>query len=152
MIYTHYSQPLTQVVRGLLTYSNNFTANQIMLALAADEYDAPADLTKGHKALRAFLSELGLDNIVIEEGSGLSRKNRISAQEMLIVLKHFRPYAKLLEADAYAYAKTGTLTAVHTYAGYLRGKQEQLYPCVIMMDKSVPFHYRKRLTRRLHQR
>ena len=57
--------------------------------------------------------------IVQVEGAGLSRQNRVTARAMLQVLARFRPSAELLKKERGTLLKTGTLTGVYNYAGYL---------------------------------
>ena len=56
------------------------------------------------------------------EGSGLSRRNRITVQAMLVILDRFKPYASLLPRTSKNHqdilVKSGTLTGVYSYAGY----------------------------------
>jgi len=127
---------LEQVIQKLLQHSNNFIANQLMLTMGADKYSPPATLNKGVKALKIFAEEkLGLTNFQIEEGSGLSRKNRISPDEMLAILMKFMPYHTLLRHEGNEYYKTGTLSNVRTRAGFIQGKDERLYPFVILINQ-----------------
>jgi D-alanyl-D-alanine carboxypeptidase/D-alanyl-D-alanine-endopeptidase (penicillin-binding protein 4) len=129
------SFPLDQVVEKLLAFSNNFMANQIMLTLGAKRFGPPATLEKGVSVLNEFAeTQLRLDGIKLVEGSGLSRQNRISARQMLRVLKAFLPYRRLLRQQGNEFYKTGTLSDVRTRAGYFMGKDGELYPYVIMLN------------------
>jgi len=152
LLFTHVSKPLPEIVAGLLQYSNNFTANQLLLVLGAEQFGTPATLSKGRQALVAFLHQLGLTDIEIEEGSGLSRKNRVTSLEMLRIVQHFAPYKHLLKPRPPFLAKTGTLTGVSTYAGFMQTPTEAYYPFVIMINREVPFHYRFGLATRLYHR
>lgn len=117
---------LSQLIEAMLLYSNNFIANQLFLACGAKRFGYPATWEKGNKALHEYLAEkLGLDskNITVEEGSGLSRKNRATAQAMLVILENFKPYSRLLPLENGRRIKSGTLTGVYSYAGYLPGRK-----------------------------
>jgi len=127
---------LTEVIQKLLKYSNNFMANQILLSMGAHVYGEPATLEKGLRVIKDYSTEhLKLDNIEIAEGSGLSRSNHISPENMSKVLYEFIPYAYLLRQKGNDLYKTGTLTNVRTRAGYLIGMNSKLYPYVIMVNK-----------------
>ncbi len=127
---------LEQVIQKLLRHSNNFIANQLILSMGADKYSPPATLDKGVTALKIFAGKkLGLTDFQIEEGSGLSRKNRISPDEMLTILMEFMPYHTLLRHEGNEYYKTGTLSGVRTRAGFIQGKNKRLYPFVIMVNQ-----------------
>ncbi|MFK5951803.1 MAG: D-alanyl-D-alanine carboxypeptidase [Desulfobacterium sp.] len=136
MIFTWYSPyDLTQVVAKLLYYSNNFMANQLFLTLALREGGAPATLEKGIKVAMAHAASLGIKDLFIEEGSGLSRQNRISPWSMLKILQAFKPYHALMKYENNEYYKTGTLQGVRTRCGYFKDKHGELYPFVIMVNQ-----------------
>lgn len=127
---------LEDIIQKLLKHSNNFMANQLLLCLGADTASEPATLDKGVAALETFArKKLGLTNFTIEEGSGLSRGNQISPEQMLKVLKAFMPFHGLLTVDKNEYYKTGTLSDVRCRAGYIRGPDKGLYPFVIMINQ-----------------
>jgi D-alanyl-D-alanine carboxypeptidase/D-alanyl-D-alanine-endopeptidase (penicillin-binding protein 4) len=154
LLLTHRSAPLPETVRGMLEYSNNFVANQLLLVLGAERSGPPATLAKGVRTVSEFLSgEVGLRRYRLVEGSGLSRENRIDAREMIALLQHFVPYKALLKArDGVFHAKTGTLKGVSTYAGYMESASGELYPFAILLDRPVGFHYRFGIARRLYDR
>jgi D-alanyl-D-alanine carboxypeptidase/D-alanyl-D-alanine-endopeptidase (penicillin-binding protein 4) len=119
--YSHRSsKALSQVVQGMMKYSTNFITNQLFLTIGAEKYGAPATLAKGKKFYMDYLqTKLGFKDFNIEEGSGLSRENRISPAQLVKVLRAFEKYKNLLpeKLDAIL-AKTGTLTGVNSLAGY----------------------------------
>lgn len=117
----HCGRDLTELVRGLLEFSNNFTANQIFLALGAEKFGYPATWGKSRLAMADFLDHdpLLAQGIKLEEGSGLSRRNRVTVRAMLRVLELFRDYAGLLAEKEQCLLKSGTLYGVYAYAGYL---------------------------------
>jgi len=125
-----------QVVQKLLKYSNNYMANLVFLSMGAKTYGPPATLEKGIDAVKMFSKRrLGFDNFVLLEGSGLSRSNRISPNQMLKVLIEFMPFYMLLKKKDNDFFKTGTLFGIRTRAGYISGKYGWLYPYVIMMNQ-----------------
>jgi D-alanyl-D-alanine carboxypeptidase/D-alanyl-D-alanine-endopeptidase (penicillin-binding protein 4) len=126
---------LKDVVQKLLEFSSNFTANQLLLTMGAKTYGAPASLEKGVAALKGFAqNELGLKDLALVEGSGLSRSNLISPDQMMKILAGFMPYHYLMNHEARHFFKTGTLTHVRTRAGYILGQDGRLYPYVIMVN------------------
>jgi len=127
---------LKTIIQSLLQYSNNFIANQLLLSMGAKVYGEPATLEKGVQTVQDFSRRhLGLTALTIDEGSGLSRGNRISPHEMLKILTKFMPYHGLLKHEENEFFKTGTLTGVRTRAGYLSGKNERLYPYIILVNE-----------------
>jgi serine-type D-Ala-D-Ala carboxypeptidase/endopeptidase (penicillin-binding protein 4) len=127
---------IKEVVQRLLEYSSNYIANQLLLTIGAKKYGAPATIEKGIKAIKDFSKQnLKLDGITIVEGSGLSRLNQVSADEMLKILIEFMPFHSLLKNHGNDFFKTGTLHGVRTRAGYISGKDQRLYPYVIMVNQ-----------------
>ncbi|HIJ91428.1 MAG: D-alanyl-D-alanine carboxypeptidase [Desulfobulbaceae bacterium] len=126
-MYEHASgKSLDEVLTGLLKYSNNFIANQLFLAMGAKQYGWPATWDKGERAMTAFYrNELGLTekDIVVREGSGLSRENRLTPKGMLAILEAFKPHAGLLPFENNCLRKSGTMTGVYCYAGYFAGER-----------------------------
>jgi D-alanyl-D-alanine carboxypeptidase/D-alanyl-D-alanine-endopeptidase (penicillin-binding protein 4) len=72
--------------------------------------------------------------LLMPEGSGLSREQRSSAAGMMGILQQFRPYASLLPNNDGVLRKSGTLTGVYNYAGFIQGV-DGLYPFVIMTNQ-----------------
>ena len=127
--------PLTELVRRLMRYSNNFMANQLFLSLGADLAGPPATLDKGAATVAQYAQRrLGLENLVLVEGSGISRENRLSAADLLKILEAFKPYADLLPADPTERYKTGTLSGIRTRAGYILDIKERRYPYAILLN------------------
>ncbi len=137
-VYIHSSsRQLSEVVKAMLLYSNNFIANQLFLTCGARKYGYPATWAKGRRALNSFLSreiELAGHHYHIIEGSGISRNNRLTAAALLQILNKFRPHARLLPQHQGHLLKTGTMTGIYNYAGYLR-KDGNLHPLVIMLNQ-----------------
>ena len=75
------SAPLYDIVRDVNKLSNNVMARQVYLTLGSHTLGAPATLEKSHEAVRRWLArrQLALPGLVIENGSGLSRNERMSA-------------------------------------------------------------------------
>ncbi len=136
LVWRHFSsQTLQEIVAGIMTYSNNYTANQILLVMGAAIAGPPATLENGVGALSRYVkNQLGLTTVTIAEGSGISRKNRISARAMDAVLKEFEPHFQLLKQTGRAYYKTGTLRGIQTRAGYLPSKSGGNYRFVVMFN------------------
>jgi D-alanyl-D-alanine carboxypeptidase/D-alanyl-D-alanine-endopeptidase (penicillin-binding protein 4) len=137
LILTHRSsQPLDQVIAGLLRFSNNFIANQLFLTCGAQQKGYPATWQKSREVFRAFLASLGLSRqqIVMVEGSGLSRNDLVTPAAMVKILQNFRPYAHLLHTDKGRLIKSGTLTGVYCYAGYFPRNAHKI-PFVVMLNQ-----------------
>lgn len=134
LVHRHYSDiDLSEMVYRMMEYSNNFIANQLLLAAGAKAYGAPATLEKGVRAARQYAEKLGIDPEIVE-GSGISRGNRITANMMITVLEAFAPNYELLQKRGRVYYKTGTLTDIQTRAGYIEGKDGVLYRFAVMRN------------------
>jgi D-alanyl-D-alanine carboxypeptidase/D-alanyl-D-alanine-endopeptidase (penicillin-binding protein 4) len=138
VLYAHAStSDLRKIIAGLLLYSNNFIANQLFLTCGAHVSGYPATWEKARQAMKNFLAaDIGLDekSIFMEEGSGLSRKNRVTPRAMARILEKFSPYADLLASDGGVRLKSGTLAGVFSYAGYFKGRQG-LQPFVLILNQ-----------------
>jgi D-alanyl-D-alanine carboxypeptidase/D-alanyl-D-alanine-endopeptidase (penicillin-binding protein 4) len=145
IIHKH-SSPLTlqEISREMLKYSTNFTANQLFLVLGAQSFGAPATVDKGQRIMTKCLAErIGWSKFHIEEGSGLSRKNKVSTSQMTDLLKAFERYSALLpEKDGFI-AKTGSLRGVNSLAGYFNlGAERGDARFCIIINSDVPHLYK----------
>jgi D-alanyl-D-alanine carboxypeptidase/D-alanyl-D-alanine-endopeptidase (penicillin-binding protein 4) len=152
LLYKHTSPPLSFILKELNTYSNNFMAEQILKTLAVEAKKVPASHEEGIKVVMQFLKELRVntEHIQIVDGSGLSRKNRFTAQAMTdLLLKMYSRFdigpdflsvlrvmgangvhskrLKRSPAKGKIRAKTGTLNRVSTLTGYVPDKKGNLY-------------------------
>jgi len=141
------SPPLAQVVRDINKHSNNVMAKMLYLNLGLAHAGAPATWDKADAALRAWLARRGLDipELALDNGSGLSRVERISAASMARLLDwatrqplYFEFAASLpalgqegtqrrrLNGTALAgrgWLKSGTLNGVRNFAGYVLDRE-----------------------------
>lgn len=137
------SQPLATLVRDINKHSHNVMAKMLYLNLGAHQFGVPATWDKGERAVRAWLAEKGLalPGLVLENGSGLSRVERITPAGLAALLHWaadqplYYEFAASLPAlgkegtlrrrlkDApqagRAWLKTGSLDGVRALAGYL---------------------------------
>lgn len=134
------TQDLTEILRGMLKFSTNFTANQIFLTLGSHQLGAPATVQKAQRAIHECLQNLvGWRDFHVEEGSGLSRKTRVSAVQMTQLLRHFERYSFLLPDQEGFLAKTGSLRGVNSLAGYFTlGGSPSPLRFVILVNSDVP--------------
>ena len=143
VLYTHTSAPLASMVTDINKFSNNVMARQLLLSIDAELSKKPAQTKRAGRSIQEWAKARGFDinDLVIENGSGLSRVERISAQSMAKLLEYglTAPFASDFvsslplaatdgtlakrfvnqQAEGTAYLKTGTLTGVKALAGYL---------------------------------
>ncbi|MBA3035309.1 MAG: D-alanyl-D-alanine carboxypeptidase [Desulfobacterium sp.] len=136
LILKYYSPfSMEDVVSKLLFYSNNYIANQLVLAIGAKMHSQPGTLEKGVFEINDYAKNiLNIYDLSIIEGSGISRNNSISAKSFLKILTEFKPYMHLMKHNDNEYFKTGTLNGVSTRAGYIKGPKGRLYTFVILTN------------------
>jgi serine-type D-Ala-D-Ala carboxypeptidase/endopeptidase (penicillin-binding protein 4) len=126
---------LTDVISRLMEYSNNFIANQLFIAAGIQAFGLPGTIDKGIRASREFLrKELQIETLQLAEGSGISRENRLSAEQMDRLLVRFYPYRNLMRRQGNELFKTGTLGGVRTRAGYIADGKGGSYRFVVMIN------------------
>ena len=138
------SKSLMAILSDMNKFSNNYVAEMLTKNLAVFENEKPATLKTGMKVIREELKKIGLDSnsVEIENPSGFSRGNKITAQSLARVLseikqnfKIFPSFAESLpmagldgtlkrrmkntKAEGFIRAKTGYLDGVITLAGYI---------------------------------
>jgi D-alanyl-D-alanine carboxypeptidase/D-alanyl-D-alanine-endopeptidase (penicillin-binding protein 4) len=137
------SPALSAVVRDMNKFSNNVMARQLYLTLGAEGFGEPGTEGKSERVIREWLAGKGLaaPELVLENGSGLSRSERISARNLgrlLLnsfkspVMPEFLASLPLTAVDGtmrkrlgdagvagQAHIKTGSLTGVRAIAGYV---------------------------------
>ncbi|HDR16932.1 MAG TPA: hypothetical protein ENN79_15890 [Desulfobacteraceae bacterium] len=129
---------IEEAVERMLEFSNNFVANQLFLAAGARQFGAPGSLEKSLQAAKKLAVEVfGLTSLEIVEGSGISRENRISASDMLLLLRHFSPYRYMLKQEFGITYKTGTLRGIRTRAGYLEPEPGKPHPFVLFINENI---------------
>jgi D-alanyl-D-alanine carboxypeptidase/D-alanyl-D-alanine-endopeptidase (penicillin-binding protein 4) len=139
LIYTYWSIfTLDQVLKKMMEFSNNFIANQLFIALGASVFGPPGTLAKGARVVSDHAKkELGLAGTEIVEGSGISRKNRVSALHMFKILRRFENYRHLLNRRGNILFKTGSLKGVRTRAGYIQRGNQGPYCFVIFLNRDI---------------
>jgi len=155
------SESLVETIRIINKFSDNAMARLLFLTLGAESILAKnfTDTSQTANAvIRAWLSknniaDLGLS---IENGSGLSRTDRISPNQLASILKvaansywypefaaslpivgvdgSMRSRLKSSAAEARARIKTGTLKNVVAVAGYVRDQQQNEWIIVAIMN------------------
>jgi len=91
LLVLHQSQPLSVLLNNSNKISDNFAAEQILKTLGAELKGAPGSTEKGIEVIREFLKEeVGIppDSYVLENGSGLSRENRVSPEQIVKLLRY----------------------------------------------------------------
>ena len=152
----HESPPLADVVRDINKFSNNVMARQLFLTLGNDT--APATAERARARLAGWLTARRLDfpELVVDNGSGLSRSERISAGSLgrLLadawrnpVMPEFMSSLPVVGVDGTmkkrlngspasgrAHIKSGSLEGVRSAAGYALDAQGRRYAVVCLIN------------------
>jgi D-alanyl-D-alanine carboxypeptidase/D-alanyl-D-alanine-endopeptidase (penicillin-binding protein 4) len=139
VLYRHHNAlSLRDVLTAMLKYSNNFIANSLFLLLGQQQ--GVATPSTAQTKLEAWAQQrLNWHHHVIEDGAGLSHQNRVSGRQLVQLLDELAPYRDLLPVqkdNPLVRAKTGTLTGVSCYAGYVQ-RHGQWRPFSLMMNTVV---------------
>ena len=88
LLHSAVSPPLSEIIRVVNKYSNNVMTRQLLLTLGAEKQGAPGTVEKGIAVIYEWLKQRDLEfaELVLENGSGLSREERISARHLGAVL------------------------------------------------------------------
>ena len=151
------SAALTDAIRDINKFSNNVMARQLLLTLAAERGYQPASKEAGAAVIRQWLITKGINaaELVIDNGSGLSRVDRLSAVLLARILQAawmsptmpefiaslplagvdgtMRKRAESLSVKSFAHIKTGSLTEVAGIAGYVttRSGKRMIVVCIV---------------------
>jgi D-alanyl-D-alanine carboxypeptidase/D-alanyl-D-alanine-endopeptidase (penicillin-binding protein 4) len=152
------SPPLGEIVRDVNKLSNNVMARQIFLTLATTSGSVPATPARAADAIRRWLAarKLAMPGLMLENGSGLSRRERNTAGGLnrLLIAANASPvreaFASSLAVAAVdgtverrfrngavagqALLKTGSLEGVRALAGYVIDSSGRRFTVVAIVN------------------
>lgn len=158
------SPSMSEVVRDVNKYSNNVMARQLFLTLGINGAVAPATTGSAANGVKQWLALKGLavPELVLENGSGLSRIERISARNLGAILLNawaspvmpelmaslpvaavdgtMRRRLKSAEIAGQAHIKTGSLSGVRSIAGYVLDAKGNRAVVVFMVNHANAFN------------
>ena len=159
LLYTQESLTLAEIIRLVNKYSSNSMARAVYLTLAAEKYPGqPATTAAAREAIDDFLAAHGIviPDLTIENGSGLSRNERITAAGLADVLlaawqgQYMPEFAASLPLSATdgtlkrrfradgmqgrLRMKTGTLQDVAALAGYVSAASGRTFVTVVILN------------------
>ena len=152
------SKPLAEVLTEMNKHSNNLIARTVFLKLGEHSSDG-LTVQAAKNTVRNELAAAGVDNVgqlVLENGSGLSRKERATARMLGQVLEkaYFSPFKqdfvntlpiagtdgtlkkRFRQAGLPLRLKTGTLKDVRALAGYWLGENPKIVVVLINSSRS----------------
>lgn len=151
------SEPLANLVRDMNKYSNNVMARHLFLALSAEPSGRGGDASASARRVVQWLRSRHLEasELVLENGSGLSRNERASAATLAALLKsawkspvmpELMSSLPLLALDGtlktrrvggvagQAHLKGGTLNDVQSLAGYVLDRDGRRWVVAMMIN------------------
>lgn len=152
------SKPLGEIVRAINKNSNNVMTRQLLYTLGAEAAGAPGTRENGVAAVRELLEARGLDtsSLMLQNGAGLSRDERASAQFLVDLLRvaYRSPWAPEFisslslggldgttrnrfgstPASGAMHLKTGRLDHVSAVAGYVHAADGRVYVVAVVMN------------------
>jgi len=152
------SPSLAEIVRDINKFSNNVMARQLFMTLALATGNRPARREDAEAALRNWLATQGLDfpELIVDNGSGLSRRERLSADSLARLMQaawqsplmpEFVASLPLAASDGTMkkrlngngaarrmHIKTGTLEGVKTMAGYVLDRHGRMQTVVFLIN------------------
>ena len=152
--FTVQSPPLAEIVRDINKYSNNVMAQQLFLTLSL-QHKGVGTQAGSRELVRAWWRErIGGEAPVIDNGSGLSRDERITAQQLakLLQLAWASPLMPELVSSlpvagtdgtlkrlrgrsaGLAHLKTGSLRDVAAVAGFVHAASGRRYVVVVIAN------------------
>lgn len=160
-LYHHLSDPISLILKELNTFSNNFTAEQILKTIAAETAGTPGSHANALRLVEDFLhrSHVNTQGVILQDGSGLSRANRMTTQAITDVLSSMYSRfdigpdfitalrvmgaagvlsQRLAKSPARGQirAKTGTLRRVSTLAGYVATPHGKVFAYAIFLNNN----------------
>jgi serine-type D-Ala-D-Ala carboxypeptidase/endopeptidase (penicillin-binding protein 4) len=159
LLLEYQSLTLGEVVRLVNKHSSNAMARTLVLTLGLERRGAPATVANGEQAMQAWLARRGLDfpELVIDNGSGLSRLTRMSADSMARMLgsayqSHYYPelaasmplggldgtlrnrFADYAEPGRIR-LKTGQLNGVSAVGGWVTSRSNRPLTVVVIVNR-----------------
>lgn len=162
LLFTHYSPPLSDLVKVINKNSQNFFAEQLLKVIAY-ERTGVGTASNGIKEIKRLIPRMGInsDNLVQVDGSGLSRQNLVTSQQLVSILRYMYksdnfpafynslPIAgkdgtladrmRKTKAAEKIRAKTGYIGGVRSLTGYaVTADGEMVAFCMIVNNFTVP--------------
>ena len=152
------SPPLGDVVRDMNKWSNNVQARILLASIGAAGGGTPDTVSAGARTVRLRLAAMGIgvEGLEIENGSGLSRTERITAHSLgqLLEAAWRQPWMpefissmamagvdgtarkRLRDSPArgFAHIKTGTLNGARAMAGYVLDSNGRRHVVVMLVN------------------
>lgn len=155
-LYAYYSPFLLNIIKEINFNSNNHYAQHIFRLLGTQVHTRNATLKDSENVVKSYWKRKGIniDEMAIYDGNGLSPMDALSPEVMVSMLEYmyhsksaFSFMSSLPECgvegtvkaifrgkDFYARAKSGSMSGVQAYAGYVNYKNRIFAFCVIVNE------------------
>ncbi|TVO40057.1 serine-type D-Ala-D-Ala carboxypeptidase [Vibrio algivorus] len=161
----HLSVPLPVLLEHMLKDSDNLYANNLTKTLGEHYFNQAGSFSNGTDAIKQILkkqAKVDLSNAILEDGSGLSRNNRVSPNQLYSVLKYikandhkldfirlmptagidgtlkYRSSMRKAPIKGNIVAKSGSLFATHNMAGFVLNEQGK--PTTMFVQLITDYH------------
>ena len=152
VIASHQSKPLAEIITAMNKYSNNTIARTLFLSLGEKQKGDTVENAKTIVLQTLRQAHINTSKMQLENGSGLSRKERVTARLLgqLLQVAYNKPFAqefinslpiggvdgtlrhRFKNTHGQWHLKTGTLNNVNALAGYWIPKSSTQHPLVIV--------------------
>lgn len=154
-LHTHYSVPLSEIIREANQQSNNFYTEQIFKSLSLTQFPIATN-QRSLDLVRQHWQSKGLDitELFMVDGSGLSPANAVSARfftELMVYMYQKSEYRqdfirslavagkagtlagflKNTELEGKLTGKSGTISRVRSYTGYITNNREWAFAILV---------------------
>lgn len=162
LLFIHRSYPLKSIIFEMNKHSNNLYAEQLIRTIGL-EINEFGSFENGSKAMKGLLEVMGINsqNMIIDDGSGLSRLNLITPKQMVKLLNYmyvsdeFKNFYNSLpiggidgtlvnhfkktRAENNVRCKPGYLPGVRSLAGYIKSADNEPFAfCIFVNNFLVP--------------
>lgn len=150
LLFDVWSEDLGTIVKLTNKFSNNVLAKHILLSLAAkDSPGIPASYARARAIVNQWLQQrvgIGAGEILLDNGSGLSRQSRVTARAMTGLIRYGWKSPRMPEwlasfpisaidgtmskrqvAPGHAYIKTGLMNTVKSAGGIIQARSGKRY-------------------------
>ena len=158
LLYVHESEPLSELVRDINKFSNNVMARQLFLTIGAEKGGPPARAEEAVRAIKDWVAskKISAPELALENGSGLSRNERISVEHLAALLQaawgsammpEFISSLPVVATDGTmkkrlnnqrvagsAHIKTGLLSDARAIAGYVLDRHGRRHVVVMIVN------------------
>jgi len=165
-----YSPKLSSIVKQTNTHSVNLYAEHLLNQIGIKKYRS-GDPESGTLAITEFWKSKGIDvdGFYMNDGSGLSRFNVLTSRQLVLILRYMnnsdnystffkslpiagktgtiRSIGRKTEAENNLRAKSGYMTRVRSYAGYVTSKSKRniAFAMIVNNYNCTPYQMKKKM-------